>query len=141
MRRSLVPAHGVRNSPCLRPGSVVVRDFGYSLTSLPSGFISRKPYHCSRYDYVAERRRHPRTQYVSRTEVTWSSDTNEVKIPGMIEDRSVSGLGIQAGKPIPVGTRATVLFRNQMVKVEVRRCVKVNPGFLIGVSFVGDEAK
>ena len=85
--------------------------------------------------HLAERRKHERTPFVSRTEVSWSSDEGELTIPGMIEDKSISGLGIHTAKPIPPGTWVKVKFRDQMLLAVVRRCIKVPLGFLIGVSF------
>jgi len=58
-----------------------------------------------------------------------------VTVPGMIEDKSISGLGIQVAKPIPVGTSVTVKFRNHQVAGIVRRCIKDGVGTLIGISF------
>lgn len=79
--------------------------------------------------------RHPTIQYMSRTEITWTGADGQVTIPGMIEDRSASGLGIQIAKPIPVGTSVTVKFRGHSVAAVVRRCARDGFGTLIGVSF------
>jgi hypothetical protein len=88
---------------------------------------------------VAERRKDPRTPYISRAEVSWNNGNEEVRISGMIEDKSVSGLGIQVGKPIPVGTSITVRFGDRMAAGVVRRCVKLGVGVLIGMSFEADQ--
>ena len=53
----------------------------------------------------------------------------------MIEDKSVSGLGIQLAKSIPVGTPITVKFCNRTVPCVVRRCIKADVGVFIGVQF------
>jgi hypothetical protein len=78
---------------------------------------------------------------MSRTEISWTDDNGQVTIPGMIEDKSASGLGIQTAKPIPVGTSVTVQFRNYHVAAVVRRCVKDGFSTLIGVSFEQEEIK
>jgi hypothetical protein len=75
---------------------------------------------------------------MSRTEISWIDANGQMTIPGMIEDRSVSGLGIQVAKRIPVGTSVKVNFRNQIVAAVVRRCVREGFGTLIGVSFEQD---
>ncbi len=57
----------------------------------------------------------------------------------MIEDKSVSGLGIQLAKSIPVGTPITVRFGDRMAAGVVRRCVKIGFGVLVGMSFELDQ--
>lgn len=72
---------------------------------------------------------------MSRTEISWTDENGQMTIPGMIEDRSVSGLGIQVAKRIPIGTWVKVKFRNHVVDAVVRRCVREGVGILVGVSF------
>jgi hypothetical protein len=84
---------------------------------------------------VRTQRQHPRTDFIARTEVAWASDGGEIRIPGLIENKSAGGLGIQVSKAIAVGTPIKVKLRNQMVAAVVRRCQKLPIGFFIGVSF------
>jgi len=72
---------------------------------------------------------------MSRTEISWTDGNEQMTIPGMIEDKSVSGLGIQIAKPIAVGTSVKVKFRNHEVAAVVRRCIRDGFRTLIGVSF------
>jgi hypothetical protein len=59
----------------------------------------------------------------------------EQTVSGMIEDRSVSGLGIRVPKPLRVGMPIRVCVRDEMYSATVRRCVKEQPGFFIDVAF------
>jgi hypothetical protein len=56
-------------------------------------------------------------------------------LSAMIEDRSVSGLGIRVAKSLAPGTPIRVCFRDEMHSAIVRRCVRDEPGFFIGVAF------
>jgi hypothetical protein len=76
---------------------------------------------------------------MSRTEISWTGDNGQVTIAGMIEDKSESGLGIRTAKPIPVGTRVTVKYRNHDVAAVVRRCMKDSFSSFIGVSFEQED--
>jgi hypothetical protein len=60
----------------------------------------------------------------------------EQTVSGMIEDRSVSGLGIRVPKPLPLRMPVRVCFRDEMHPAIVRRCVEDQPGFFIGVAFL-----
>lgn len=88
---------------------------------------------------MADRRRHPRNRYVARTEVSWIDGGRQLTMPGMIEDKSVSGLAIHISKSIPVGTAVTVNFAHRKVPAVVQRCMKDGLGTLIGISFEQDK--
>jgi hypothetical protein len=92
-----------------------------------------------RYSCVPERRTDPRTPYISRSEVCWKNGNEEIRFPGVIEDKSVSGANIQLAKPIPVGTAITVRSGNRTVAGVVRRCVKLDFGSFIGISFEDNQ--
>ena len=88
---------------------------------------------------MANRRRHERTQYISRTEVRWHTEKGEVTVPGIIEDKSASGPRIQVSKAIPIGTPVEVKFCNQMIAAVVRRCASAEVGVFLGVSLEPDQ--
>jgi hypothetical protein len=58
----------------------------------------------------------------------------------MIEDRSISGLGIEVSRAIPVGTSVRVRLGNEMISAVVRRCIKTGFGNFVGVSFEAPAA-
>jgi hypothetical protein len=88
---------------------------------------------------MPEQRAAPRRVYMCRTQILYGP---EQTVSGMIEDRSVSGLGIRVPRPLPLGMPIRVCFRDEMHAAVVRRCVKDQPGFFIGVAFsTGDPAQ
>lgn len=54
---------------------------------------------------------------------------------GMIEDKSISGLGIEVSRAIPVGTSVRIRLGNEMISAVVRRCIKTDFGSFVGVAF------
>ena len=53
----------------------------------------------------------------------------------MIEDKSISGLGIEVSRAIPVGTSVRIRLGQEMISAVVRRCIKTGFGSFVGVSF------
>lgn len=89
---------------------------------------------------VSERRKDPRIPYIARTQIVWDSPNGEVSLAGMIEDKSISGLGIEVSRAIPVGTSVRVKLGNQMISAVVRRCFKTGFSNFVGVSFEAPAA-
>ena len=89
---------------------------------------------------VSERRKDPRIPYIARTQIIWDSPNGEISLTGMIEDKSVSGLGIEVSRAIPVGTSVRIRLGNQMISAVVRRCIKTDFGSFVGVSFEAPAA-
>jgi hypothetical protein len=72
-----------------------------------------------------------------RAQIAYGDDQT---VSAMIEDRSVSGLGIRVSRPLPLGMPIRVCFRDEMHSAIVRRCVRDQPGFFIGVAFLTIDA-
>ncbi len=90
----------------------------------------------------AAERRAGRRRWGNPTEVLLVSDSVE-SIHGIVVNRSTGGVGIYADRKIQPGTfvtvRATEAPRSiRSVLVEVRHCLKVGGGFLLGCRFAHD---
>ena len=92
---------------------------------------------CLRSDIeeVSERRKDPRIPYIARTQIIWDSPNGEISLAGMIEDKSISGLGIEVSRAIPVGASVRVRLGNETISAVVRRCIRTGFGNFVGVSF------
>ena len=84
---------------------------------------------------MSERRKNPRIPYVARTQILWDGPNGEITVSGMIEDKSISGLGIEVPRPIPVGTSVRVRLGKEIISAVVRRCFKSGFGSFVGVSY------
>jgi len=88
---------------------------------------------------MADQRIAPRRLFMCRADLAWSCDGQSKKLSGMVEDRSKSGLGIQVPKSVPVGTQMTIQFNNEIHSAIVKRCIRSELGFFIGVAFAGES--
>jgi hypothetical protein len=74
----------------------------------------------------------PRSVFMCRAQIVYG---DEQTVSAMIEDRSLLGLGIRVPTLLPLGLPIRVCFRNEVLSAIVKRCVKDQPGFFIGVAF------
>jgi hypothetical protein len=77
-----------------------------------------------------------RRDFFARAVVGWQNETKSYKEPGLIEDRSTSGLGMRMNSPVAVGTTVDVRMVNQSFSGIVRRCAALRSGYLVGVELL-----
>jgi len=88
---------------------------------------------------IHQARTEPRIAVICRISVVWEDPDGSPKTqPGMLEDRSRSGVGISVKAPIPVGAKVKVGGRHRELIGVVRHCHRHEFNYLVGIQL--DEA-
>jgi hypothetical protein len=83
---------------------------------------------------VPDKRREPRRAFISRVELQWEDpDGSTRRADAIIEDKSLSGLGMRLHKSIPVGTRVLIKQGTQELGGIVKHCISEGYEYIVGV--------
>jgi hypothetical protein len=80
------------------------------------------------------RRTQPRKTLICRISVYWKDEGGVPSMQsGLVEDRSLCGLGISVPNPIPIGAKVQVRGRSKELAGVVRHCHAKGVNYLIGI--------
>lgn len=83
---------------------------------------------------MSDRRREERKVILRRVELFWTStDGERCSAGGVMEDRSISGMGIRTPVVLSVGTVVQVRVGNETYPATVARCVRAGLERFIGL--------
>jgi hypothetical protein len=81
-----------------------------------------------------ERRAHLRTPKMVRIETAWKDENGRSHVAAaMIEDSSISGVGVRIKAPISVGAKVEIRSHKEQFSGIVMRCRQNGPEFFIGI--------
>jgi PilZ domain len=90
---------------------------------------------------MSHKRTQPRKIQICRICIYWKDQDGLPKVQsGLVEDRSLSGLGITVPDPIPIGTKVQVRGRAKELLGSVRHCRAKGINYLIGIRLDDEDA-
>jgi hypothetical protein len=119
---------------------VITADVGLDETAaLGFGYIAKRSTNSSNKEFLMDQRREPRGSYFSRVQLFFCNESGvDVEIPAMIEDRSQSGFGIRAGKPVQPGCAVRIQQQSRRYSGVVRRCSISGSEYFLGIELKSD---
>jgi hypothetical protein len=85
---------------------------------------------------MRDRRFEPRHETNEPVELFWSDSSGADQAGAAnLRDLSRSGASVQSKHPIPVRIPLRISIRDQVLKAQVRSCVRTPSGYLVGVLF------